>query len=88
MTPPTPTTRRQAFATAGLALFGTSLATSTRAAESSAAPSSHYLDIGAFVVLDADVAYAHISDNTSRAPFSVINQATGKTVIRDNLSET
>ena len=35
-----------------------------------------------------DVAYANISDNTSRAPFIVINQAKGKTVIRDNLSET
>jgi hypothetical protein len=40
------------------------------------------------VVLEADVAYANISDNTSRAPFIVINQAKGKTVIRDNLSET
>ncbi len=39
------------------------------------------------VVLEPDVAYAVISDNTSRAPFKVINNAKGKTVVRDNLSE-
>ena len=48
MTPPTPTTRRQAFTTARLALFCASLATSTRAAQSSAAPSPHHLDVRAF----------------------------------------
>ena len=39
------------------------------------------------VVLEAEVAYAVISDNTSRAPFTVINKAKGKTVVRDNLGE-
>ncbi len=39
------------------------------------------------IVLEAPVAYATISDNTSRGPFTVINNATGKTVIRDNISE-
>jgi len=39
------------------------------------------------VVLDEGVFYANISDNTSRAPFAVINAATGKCVVRDNLSE-
>jgi hypothetical protein len=31
--------------------------------------------------------FANISDNTSRSPFSVVNKAKGKSVIRDNLSE-
>ncbi len=39
------------------------------------------------VVLDEGVVYASISDNTSRSPFTVINKAKGKSVIRDNLSE-
>jgi hypothetical protein len=39
------------------------------------------------VVLEPDVAYAVISDNTSRAPFSVVNNAKGKTVVRDNIGE-
>lgn len=39
------------------------------------------------VVLDPGVNYAIISDNTSRAPFTVINNAQGKTVIRDNIGE-
>lgn len=39
------------------------------------------------VVLEAGVIHAVISDNTSRAPFTVINKAKGKTVIRDNLGE-
>jgi hypothetical protein len=39
------------------------------------------------VVLDPDVACAVVSDNTSRAAFSVINNAKGKTVIRDNIGE-
>ncbi len=39
------------------------------------------------VVLEAGVFYANISDNTSRSVFTVINKASGKTVLRDNLSE-
>jgi hypothetical protein len=39
------------------------------------------------VVLEDGVAYATISDNTSRAPFKVINNKKGKTVVRDNISE-
>ena len=39
------------------------------------------------VVLEPEVAYAVISDNTSRAPFTLVNNAKGKTVIRDNLGE-
>ena len=39
------------------------------------------------VVLEAEVAYANISDNTSRSAFTVVNNAKGKTVVRDNLSE-
>ena len=39
------------------------------------------------VVLEAGVIHAVISENTSRAPFTVINKAKGKTVIRDNLGE-
>ena len=39
------------------------------------------------VVLEAGVAYANISDNTSRSAFAVVNNAKGKTVVRDNLSE-
>lgn len=39
------------------------------------------------VVLEAGVAYANISDNTSRSAFTVVNNAKGKTVVRDNLSE-
>ena len=39
------------------------------------------------IVLEPEVAYAVISDNTSRAPFSVINKAKGKTVVRDNIGE-
>jgi hypothetical protein len=39
------------------------------------------------IVLDEGVLSAHISDNTSRSAFNVVNQAKGKTIIRDNLSE-
>lgn len=39
------------------------------------------------VVLEAEVAYANISDNTARSAFTVVNHAKGKTVVRDNLSE-
>lgn len=39
------------------------------------------------VVLDEGVFYAIISDNTSRAAFSVINKAKGTAIIRDNVSE-
>ena len=47
MTPSTPINRRQALATAGLGVFGGSLAASTRAAEPSAAPSPQPLDVRA-----------------------------------------
>jgi hypothetical protein len=30
---------------------------------------------------------ANVSGNTSRTPFTVINKAKGKTLVRDNLSE-
>jgi hypothetical protein len=39
------------------------------------------------VLLDEAVLSANISDNTSRTSFTVINKAKGKTVVRDNLSE-
>ncbi len=39
------------------------------------------------VVLEEDVFYANISDNTSRSAFTIVNRAKGKTVVRDNLSE-
>lgn len=65
------TTRRQAMATAGLGLFGASLSSTAR---------DH-------VVLEPDVACAVISDNTSRARLAIINNAKGKTVIRDNIGE-
>jgi hypothetical protein len=39
------------------------------------------------VLLDESVLSANISDNTSRSAFMVINKAKGKTVVRDNLSE-
>jgi hypothetical protein len=39
------------------------------------------------VRLDEPVLSANISDNPSRATFTVINKAKGKTVVRDNLSE-
>ena len=39
------------------------------------------------VMLDEAVLSANISDNTSRSAFTVINEAKGKTVVRDNLSE-
>jgi hypothetical protein len=40
------------------------------------------------VVLEEGVFYANVSDNTSRAPFRVVNRTRGKVVSRDNLSET
>jgi hypothetical protein len=39
------------------------------------------------VLLDEAVLSANLSDNTSRSAFTVINKAKGKTVVRDNLSE-
>ena len=48
MTPPSFINRRQAFTTAGLGLFGGSLAASTRAVEPSAAASPHRLDLRDF----------------------------------------
>ncbi len=45
---PTNTTRRHALTTAGLAVLGASLATSTRAADTATAMSSHHLDVRAF----------------------------------------
>jgi hypothetical protein len=39
------------------------------------------------VLLDEAILSANISDNTSRSAFIVINKAKGKTVVRDNLSE-
>lgn len=48
MTPYPLINRRRAFTTAGLGLFGTSLAVSTLAAEASAATAPHDLDVRAF----------------------------------------
>jgi hypothetical protein len=39
------------------------------------------------LLLDEGVLFANISDNTSRSTFTVVNKAKGKTVLRDNLSE-
>ncbi len=39
------------------------------------------------LLLEEGILSANISDNTSRTPFTVTNQAKGKTVVRDNLSE-
>ena len=39
------------------------------------------------VVLEPDVAAAVISDNSSRSSFTVINNAKGKTIVRDNIGE-